>query len=96
MIHNSKIERKFKQRKNLAMKRNKEKKIFAEKKLQKIKNFVSTNRTYTKIKYKNKIYSIGGNVIIKTINDFYIVKIIKIIPVNGIMKYRYWPTIEIK
>lgn len=78
------------------MKKNMEEKLFAEKKLQKIRKFVSAEILYSKIKYKNMLYSLGDNVIIRTDFDYYIAKIIRIIPINGIMKYRYWPTIEIK
>lgn len=96
MFNNSKVEKKFRKRKILAMKKNIEEKLIAEIKMKKIRKYVSADIPYTKIKYKDTIYSIGDNVMIRTYSDFCIAKIIKIIPMNGIMKFRYWPTIQIK
>jgi len=95
MLNSLKIEKKFKKRKKLAMEKNLELKIIADKKLKIIKKFVSFNTHYKKLKYKNIIYTIGDHVLIKTNTDFFIAKITRIVPLNGIMKYRYWPTIEI-
>lgn len=65
-------------------------------KLEKTLKYISAEKNYKKIKYKDVIYSIGDNVIIKNHLDFYVAKITKIIPFNGILKISYWPTIEIE
>jgi hypothetical protein len=65
-------------------------------KLQKIRKIVSPETNYTKIKYKQDIYSIGDNLLIRDNDGFLIGKLINIIPVNGDKKYSYWPTIEVQ
>ena len=66
-------------------------------KLQKIRKIVSSDTKYTKIKYKQDIYSIGDNLLIRDSSDgFLIGKLINIIPTNGDKKYNYWPTIEVQ
>lgn len=66
-------------------------------KLQKIRKIVSSDTKYTKIKYKQDIYSIGDNLLIRDSSDGFLVgKLINIIPTNGDKKYNYWPTIEVQ
>ena len=66
-------------------------------KLQKIRKIVCPDIKYTKIKFKQDIYSIGDNLLIRDSADgFLIGKLINIIPSNGDKKYTYWPTIEVE
>lgn len=66
-------------------------------KLQKIRKIVSPDVKYTKIKYKQDIYSIGDNLLIRDSADGYSIgKLVRIIPANGNFKYNYWPTIEVQ
>lgn len=58
---------------------------------------MSPETKYTKIKYKQDIYSIGDNLLIRDSSDgFLIGRLINIIPANGDKKYHYWPTIEVE
>lgn len=58
---------------------------------------MSPDTKYTKIKYKQDIYSIGDNLLIRDSSDgFLIGRLVNIIPSNGDKKYHYWPTIEVE
>lgn len=88
---------KLRRRKKLAMKKKLENKEKAKLRMEKTLKYISPHLHYKKIKYKKNIYSIGDNIIIKNNNnDFYVAKITKIIPLNGIKKFSYWPSIEIE
>jgi len=66
------------------------------KKLEQVKNVIDINTTYTKFKYNGEIYSVGDDVqICDYSSEYLIAKIVKIHTTNGIMKYSYWPTIEV-
>jgi hypothetical protein len=68
-----------------------------EEKIEKIKTIVLPNVNYNKIKYKNDIYTVGDTLMIRDVNDgFLIGKLIKIIQSNGIKKYPHWPTIQVQ
>jgi hypothetical protein len=68
-----------------------------EEKIQKIQKIVSPNVNYNKIKYKSDIYSIGDYLMVRDVNDgFLIGKLIKIIQFNGMKKYPYWPSIQVQ
>lgn len=66
-------------------------------KTQQIKKLVSMSTAYNKIKYKDEVYSLGDNILIRDTNDgFLIGKLVKIIQANAFKKYPYWPAIQIQ
>jgi disulfide oxidoreductase YuzD len=66
-------------------------------KLQKILKIVSPDLNYTKVKFKNEVYSLGDCLMIRDVNDgFLIGKLVKIIQTGGFKKYPYWPTVQIQ
>jgi len=66
-------------------------------KIKKIRHIVNSEVHYNKIKYKSHIYSIGDCILIRDINDgFLVAKLIKIIQFNGFKKYPFWPTIQVQ
>ena len=64
--------------------------------LESILKYISPEIKYNKFKYKNIIYSVGDGIVIKKKSQFIIAKICKIIPINGILKFRYWPSKEVQ
>jgi hypothetical protein len=65
--------------------------------MQKIRNLVSPDLTYGKIKYKSDVYSLGDCLMIRDVNEgFLIGRLIKILQCNGFKKYPWWPTIQIQ
>ena len=65
-------------------------------KLEKIQKIITVGKDYTKIKYEQNIFSVGDNLLIRDLNNgFLIGKLLKILPFNGMKKYSYWPTIEV-
>lgn len=65
--------------------------------MEKIKKIVSPSVNYNKVKYKSDIYSVGDYLLIKDVNDGFLVgKLIKIIKNGGMKKYPYWPTIQVQ
>ena len=83
-------------KKKLTLKSKKESEEKYEKKLEKILNFISPDTKYMKFKYKTNLYSVGDNIIIKSNDDYQVARIQRIIPINGILKFRYWPSIEVE
>lgn len=66
-------------------------------KLEKIQKFLNLSKSYQKIKFKQDFYSVGDNLLIRDINEnFLVAKLIKIISHGGNKKYPYWPTIEVE
>ena len=66
-------------------------------KLEKIQKFINLGKTYTKIKFNQDYYSIGDNLMLRDINENFIVaKLKRIISYNGNKKYPFWPTIEVE
>ena len=65
--------------------------------MQKIRKIVHPDTKYTKIKYKQDIYSLGDNLLVREGTDSFLIgKLISIIPSNGNKQYSYWPTIEVQ
>jgi len=65
-------------------------------KLEKVQKIVDYGKEYTKIKFKQDIYSVGDNLLIRDFDGFLVGKLTRIITYNGIKKYPYWPTIEVQ
>ena len=66
-------------------------------KLEKIKKIVSPHIEYTKIKYKSDIYKTGDAILVRDLNDgFLVAKLSRIIQFNGFKKYPFWPTVEVQ
>lgn len=66
-------------------------------KIQKIRKIVNADIDYKKIKYKSHIYSIGDSILIRDVNEgFLVAKLVKIIQYNGFKKYPFWPTIQVQ
>lgn len=66
-------------------------------KFQKIKNIVSPDVIYNKIKFKSDIYTTGDTILVRDLNEgFLVAKLNKIIQFNGFKKYPFWPTIEVQ
>ena len=66
-------------------------------KITKIRNIVATDITYDKIKYKSNIYSVGDCLLVRDINEgFLVAKLLRIIQYNGFKKYPFWPTIQVQ
>ena len=64
--------------------------------LEKLKKFVDSNLTYDSIKFRNIIFKIGDVLLIQASEEHLIGELIKIIPINGIKEYPFWPTIQVK
>jgi hypothetical protein len=66
-------------------------------KLQKLKKLVSAELNYTKVKYKGEIYSIGDILMIRDVNEgFLIGKLLKVVAQGGNKKYSHWPTVQVQ
>ncbi len=66
-------------------------------KLQKLKKIVSSELNYTKVKYKGEIYSLGDILMVRDVNEgFLICKFLKIVPHGGNKKYSHWPTVQVQ
>ena len=51
----------------------------------------------SKIKFKSDIYSVGDCLLVRDVNEgFLVAKLIKIIQYNGFKKYPFWPTIKVQ
>ena len=64
--------------------------------LEKLKKFVDSNLTYDSIKFRNIIFKIGDVLLIQASEEHLIGELIKIIPINGIKEYPFWPTVQVK
>lgn len=65
--------------------------------MERVKNIISHNIEYNKVKYQDKIYSVGDDIIVRDSNEGYLIgKLVKIHTTNGSKKYIYWPTIEVE
>lgn len=65
--------------------------------MERVKNIISHNIEYNKVKYQDKIYSVGDDIIVRDSCDGYLIgKLIKIHTTNGSKRYIYWPTIEVE
>lgn len=61
-----------------------------------MKDFLG-NVKFSKFKYRNEVYSVGEKVLISNGgSDYSIAKIIKILPLKGINRNSYWPSIQIE
>jgi hypothetical protein len=66
-------------------------------KLQKIRRFVSPYLNYTKLKYKDEIYSLDDILMIRDVNEgFLVAKLVKILGTGGNKKYSHWPTVQVQ
>lgn len=69
-------------------------------KKEKINRIVSSDKIYSKIKFKNEIYCLNDYVLIRppesSDKNYLIGKILSVIAFNGISKYSYWPSVEIQ
>jgi hypothetical protein len=66
-------------------------------KLEKIQKFLNLSKNYQKIKFKQDFYSIGDNLMVRDLNEcFLVAKLVRIISTGGNRKYPYWPTIEVE
>ncbi len=58
---------------------------------------MSPDINYNKIKYKSDIFALGDFLMIRDVNDgFLIGKLIKVVQTGGFKKYPYWPTIQVQ
>ena len=64
--------------------------------LEKLKKYVNSNLSYDNIKFRDIIYKIGDVLLIQASEENLIGELIKIIPVNGIKEYPFWPTVQVK
>ena len=87
-----------KARRAIKLRHNKENTKGIEDKLQRVKKLISPHISYSKIKYRNEVYSIGDCVTIKDEieGSFLIGKLVKIIQANGFKKCPYWPTVQVQ
>jgi hypothetical protein len=67
-------------------------------KIEKIKAIVCPKTNYYRLKYKNKFYSVGDFVLLneKGRDEYVIAKLLRIVPINGIRRYSFWPTMEVQ
>jgi hypothetical protein len=64
-----------------------------------VSQIVSPSLGYKKIKYKNAVYSVDDCLLIRDplVNEGYLIaKLLQIIPMDGIEKYPYWPSIQVQ
>jgi hypothetical protein len=75
----------------------KEEEMIDNAKLQKIKKLINMNTNYSKIKYKDFVYTLGDCLLIRDTNEgFLIGKLVKIIQNGGLKRCSYWPTVQIQ
>jgi hypothetical protein len=66
-------------------------------KIEKIRKIVSPDANYNRIKFRSEIYSLGDCVMIRDVQEgFLIGKLIKIVNQGGNKKYPYWPTVQVQ
>ena len=64
--------------------------------LEKLKKYVDSNLSYDSIKFRNIVFKIGDVLLIQASEENLIGELIKIIPVNGIKEYPFWPTVQVR
>jgi len=64
--------------------------------LEKLKKYVNSNLSYDSIKFRDIIFNIGDVLLIQASEEHLIGELIKIIPINGLKEYPFWPTIQVK
>ena len=64
--------------------------------LEKLKKYVDSNLSYDSIKFRDIIFKIGDVLLIQASEENLIGELIKIIPINGIKEYTFWPTVQVK
>ena len=64
--------------------------------LEKLKKYVDSNLSYDSIKFRDIIFKIGDVLLIQASEENLIGELIKIIPINGIKEYPFWPTVQVK
>ena len=64
--------------------------------LEKLKKYVDSNLTYDSIKFRDMIFKVGDVLLIQASEENLIGELIKIIPINGIKEYPFWPTVQVK
>ena len=68
-----------------------------EDRIAKIRKVIIPKKTYTSVKYKGSIYSIGDDIVFTRNNGLhYIGKLLRIISENGIKNCPYWPSAELE
>ena len=64
-----------------------------------VSQIVNPEIIYKKIKYKNEIYNVDDCLLIKDplVSEGYLIaRLLQIIPMDGIEKYPYWPSIQVQ
>jgi hypothetical protein len=64
-----------------------------------VSQIVNPSVIYKKIKYRNEIYCVNDCLLIRDplVKDGYLIaRLLQIIPMNGIEKYPYWPSIQVQ
>ena len=64
--------------------------------LEKLKKYVDSNLSYDSIKFRDIVFKLGDVLLIQAPEENLIGELIKIIPVNGIKEYPFWPTVQVK
>ena len=64
--------------------------------LEKLKEYVDSNLSYDRIKFRDMIFNIGDVLLIQSAEENLIGELVKIIPSNGIKEYPFWPTVQVK
>ena len=64
--------------------------------LEKLKKYVDSNLSYDSIKFREIIFKLGDVLLIQAPEENLIGELIKIIPINGLKEYPFWPTIQVK
>jgi hypothetical protein len=95
----SKKRKKIKLHKENKQKTNDKETDFHKDKFEKVAQVINPITNYTKIKYKNEVYSVNDCLLIKDplVKDGYLIaRLLQILPTNGIEKYPYWPSIQVQ
>ena len=64
--------------------------------LEKLKKYVNNNFTYNSVKFRDIVYKLGDVLLIQSTQENLIGELIKIIPINGVKEYPFWPTVQVK
>lgn len=65
-------------------------------KLTKMKELIGHTK-FSKFKYRNEVYSIGEKIMVSNGgSDYSVAQIIKVLPLKGISRSSYWPSIQIE
>ena len=64
--------------------------------LEKLKQYVDSSLSYDSIKFREIIFKIGDVLLIQSPEENLIGELIKIIPINGLKEYPFWPTVQVR